>query len=224
MGQPVIVEAVRTPIGKRNGWLSGLKAVEILRHAQVQVLERAGVDPATVDEIIGGCVTQAGEQGSNVTRNAWLSTGLPYSVAATTVDAQCGSSQQANHIAAGLIAAGGADIVIACGIEAMSRVPLGANVMNGPGHYKTDDYPWDDPPNGQFGAAERIGRHRGITREDLDEFGAWSQRQAIKAWEEGRFEREVVPIDDFRSTAVYRRRVAQNLLGAFLDETEASLG
>ena len=108
MAQPVIVEAVRTPIGKRNGWLSGLKAVEILRHAQVQVLERAGVDPATVDEIIGGCVTQAGEQGSNVTRNAWLSTGLPYSVAATTVDAQCGSSQQANHIAAGLIAAGGA--------------------------------------------------------------------------------------------------------------------
>jgi len=195
MAQPVIVEAVRTPIGKRNGWLSGLKAVEILRHAQVQVLERAGVDPATVDEIIGGCVTQAGEQGSNVTRNAWLSTGLPYSVAATTVDAQCGSSQQANHIAAGLIAAGGADIVIACGIEAMSRVPLGANVMHGPGHYKTDDYPWDDPPNGQFGAAERIARHRGITREELDEYGAWSQQKAIKAWEEGRFDREVGPID-----------------------------
>src|SRR5205085_386526 len=98
-------------------------------------------------------------------------------------------------IAAGLIAAGGADIAIACGIEAMSRVPLGANVMNGPGHYKTDDYPWDDPPNGQFGAAERIARHRGITREDLDEFGAWSQHKAIKAWEESRFEREVVPID-----------------------------
>ena len=87
MAEAWIVEAVRTPIGKRNGWLSGLKAVEILRHAQVQVLERAGVDPATVDEIIGGCVTQAGEQGSNVTRNAWLSTGLPYSVACTTVDA-----------------------------------------------------------------------------------------------------------------------------------------
>src|SRR3954471_20939832 len=136
MAQPVIVEAVRTPIGKRNGWLSGLKAVEILRDAQVQVLQRAGVDPATVDEIIGGCVTQAGEQGSNVTRNAWLSTGLPYTVACTTVDAQCGSAQQANHLVAGLIAAGGMDVGIACGVEAMSRVPLGSNVINGPGHYK----------------------------------------------------------------------------------------
>jgi acetyl-CoA C-acetyltransferase len=196
VGNPVIVEAVRTPIGKRNGWLSGLKAVEILRHAQTQVLERAGVDPALVDEIIGGCVTQAGEQGSNVTRNAWLSTGLPYSVACTTVDSQCGSAQQANHMAAGLIAAGGADIAIACGVEAMSRVPLGSNVINGPGHYKTDDYPWDDPPNGQFGAAQRIAVNRGLTREDLDEWGLGSQQKAAVAWAEGRFEREIVPVVD----------------------------
>jgi acetyl-CoA C-acetyltransferase len=160
------------------------------------VLERAGVDPALVDEIIGGCVTQAGEQGSNVTRNAWLSTGLPYSVACTTVDSQCGSAQQANHMAAGLIAAGGADVVIACGVEAMSRVPLGSNVINGPGHYKTDDYPWDDPPNGQFGAAQRIAVNRGLTREDLDEWGLLSQQKAAVAWAEGRFEREVVPMPD----------------------------
>ncbi len=173
MGTPVIIEAVRTPIGRRNGWLSGLKAVEILRHAQTQVIERAGIDPSMVQEIIGGCVTQAGEQGSNVTRNAWLSTGLDPEVACTTVDSQCGSSQQANHLVAGLIAAGGMDIGIACGVEAMSRVPLGANVRNGPGHYKTEDYPWDDPPNGQFGAAERIADNRGITRQDLDEFGLW---------------------------------------------------
>ena len=196
MGNPVIVEAVRTPIGKRNGWLSGLKAVEILRFAQTSVLSRAGVDAALVDEIIGGCVTQAGEQGSNVTRNAWLSTGLPYSVACTTVDSQCGSAQQANHMAAGLIAAGGADVVIACGVEAMSRVPLGSNVINGPGHYKTDDYPWDDPPNGQFGAAQRIAVNRGLTREDLDEWGLQSQQKAAVAWAEGRFEREVVPMPD----------------------------
>jgi acetyl-CoA C-acetyltransferase len=194
MGTPVIVEAVRTPIGRRNGWLSGLKAVEVLRHAQTQVIERAGIDPSMVQEIIG-CVTQAGEQGSNVTRNAWLSTGLDPEVACTTVDAQCGSSQQANHLVAGLIAAGGMDIGIACGIEAMSRVPLGANVRNGPGHYKTDDYPWDDPPNGQFGAAERIADNRGITRQDLDEFGLWSQQKARVAWDEGRFEREIAPID-----------------------------
>ncbi|HEX4776589.1 MAG TPA: steroid 3-ketoacyl-CoA thiolase [Acidimicrobiia bacterium] len=195
MGTPVIIEAVRTPIGRRNGWLSGLKAVEILRHAQTQVIERAGIDASTVQEIIGGCVTQAGEQGSNVTRNAWLSTGLDPEVACTTVDAQCGSSQQANHLVAGLIAAGGMDVGIACGVEAMSRVPLGANVRNGPGHYKTDDYPWDDPPNGQFGAAERIADNRGITRQDLDEFGLWSQEKAKVAWREGRYEREVAPID-----------------------------
>jgi acetyl-CoA C-acetyltransferase len=195
MGTPVIVEAVRTPIGRRNGWLSGLKAVEILRHAQRQVIERAGIEPSLVQEIIGGCVTQAGEQGSNVTRNAWLSTGLDPEVACTTVDAQCGSSQQANHLVAGLIAAGGMDIGIACGIEAMSRVPLGANVRNGPGHYKTDDYPWDDPPNGQFGAAERIADNRGLTRQDLDEFGLWSQQKAKVAWDEGRFEREIAPVD-----------------------------
>lgn len=198
MGTPVIVEAVRTPIGKRNGWLSGLKATEVLRHAQVEVIKRAGIEPAMVDEVIGGCVTQAGEQGSNVTRNAWLSAGndvLPYTTACTTVDAQCGSAQQANHLAAGLIAAGGADVAIGCGVEHMSHVHLGANVMNGPGHYKTEPWPYDDPPNGQFGAADRIADNRGITREDLDEWGFHSQRKAKVAWDEGRFEREVAPIE-----------------------------
>jgi acetyl-CoA C-acetyltransferase len=195
MGKPVIIEAVRTPIGKRNGWLSGLLAVEILRHVQVEVIRRAGLEPGDVQEIIGGCVTQAGEQGSNVTRNAWLSTGLDPEVACTTVDAQCGSAQQANHLVAGLIAAGGMDIGIACGVEAMSRVPLGSNVRNGPGFYKTADYPWDDPPNGQFGAAQRIAENRGLTRRDLDEFGLWSQQKAARAWEENRFEREIAPID-----------------------------
>jgi acetyl-CoA C-acetyltransferase len=192
----VIVEAVRTPIGKRNGWLAGMKAPEILRAAQLAVIDRAGIEPGLVDEVIGGCVTQAGEQGSNVTRNAWLgSERLGFTTACTTVDAQCGSAQQANHIAAALIAAGGADITIGCGVEAMSRVPLGANVINGPGHYKSDDYPYEDPPNGQFGAAERIADKRGITREDLDEWGFHSQRKAKVAWDEARFEREVAPIE-----------------------------
>jgi acetyl-CoA C-acetyltransferase len=196
MGTPVIVEAVRTPIGKRNGWLAGLKAPEILRSCLGEVVDRAGIDPALVDEVIGGCVTQAGEQGSNVTRNAWLgSARLGYTAACTTVDAQCGSAQQANHMAAGLIANGGADVVIACGVEAMSRVPLGSNVINGPGHYKSDDYPYDDPPNGQFGAAERIADNRGITREDLDEWGFHSQRKAKAAWDEARFEREIAPVE-----------------------------
>jgi len=198
MGTPVIVEAVRTPIGKRNGWLSGLKATDVLRHAQVEVIKRAGIDPAIVDEVIGGCVTQAGEQGSNVTRNAWLSAGndvLPYTTACTSVDAQCGSAQQANHLIAGLIAAGGADVGIACGVEQMSHVPLGANVYNGPGSPRSEPWPYDDPPNGQFGAAQRIAENRGLTREDLDEWGLGSQQKAKVAWGEARFEREVAPIE-----------------------------
>ncbi len=192
---PVIVEAVRTPIGRRNGWLSGLKSPELLRACLEALVDRAGIDGALVDEVIGGCVTQAGEQASNVTRNAWLgSARLGYTAACTTLDAQCGSGQQANHVAAGLIATGGADVVIACGVEAMSRVPLGAAVVNGPGHYKSDDYPYDDPPDGQFGAAERICDKRALTRADLDAWGLRSQRRAATAWAEDRFLREVVPV------------------------------
>ena len=127
MAQPVIIEAVRTPIGKRNGWLSGLRAPDILGAVQVEVVKRAGIDPASVEQVVGGCVTQAGEQGFNVTRTSWLLAGLPYDVAATTIDCQCGSSQQANHMANNLIAAGAADTTIGCGVETMSRIPLGAN-------------------------------------------------------------------------------------------------
>ena len=131
MSEPVIVEAVRTPIGKRNGWLAGLHPTQLLALAQTEVIKRAGIAPSTVEQIIGGCVTQAGEQAANVARNAWLGAGQPYEVAATTVDCQCGSGQQANHLIAGLIAAGVIDIGLACGIESMSRVPLGANSQAG---------------------------------------------------------------------------------------------
>ncbi len=133
MAEAVIVEATRTPIGKRNGWLSGLHPAEMLGAIQVEVVKRAGIEPSEVEQVVGGCVTQAGEQGSNVTRTAWLSQGLPYETAATTVDCQCGSAQQANHFVANLITAGAIDVGIGCGVEAMSRVPLGANVFNGPG-------------------------------------------------------------------------------------------
>ena len=194
MKNPVIVEAVRTPIGRRNGWLSGLSAPKLLAAAQVGVLERAGVDPGQLDQIVGGCVTQAGEQGSNVARNAWLSTGLPYTPSATTVDCQCGSGQQANNFAMGLVATGGAELAIGCGVEAMSRVGLGAAVMNGPGRPKDDDYPWDDP-DGQFDAAERIAAKRGLSRAALEELGCASQQKAAVAWAEGRFDREVVPVE-----------------------------
>jgi acetyl-CoA C-acetyltransferase len=194
MSTPVILEAARTPIGRRNGWLSGLIAPQILATAQLEVIRRVGIEPGAVDQIVGGCVTQAGEQGSNVTRNAWLGTGLTYTPAATTIDCQCGSSQQANNFIMGLIATGGADIGIACGIEAMSRVPLGSNVRNGPGYFKLPDHPWDDP-NGQFDAAERIVKKRGLTRDDLETLGAASQQKAARAWQEGRFDREVFAVE-----------------------------
>lgn len=196
MGYPVIVEATRSPIGKRNGWLSGLHATELLGAVQKAVVDKAGIQSGLhagyVEQVIGGCVTQFGEQSNNISRVAWLTAGLPEHVGATTVDCQCGSGQQANHLIAGLIAAGAIDVGIACGIEAMSRVGLGANA--GPDRSLIRAQSWDiDLPN-QFEAAERIAKRRGITREDVDVFGLESQRRAQRAWAEGRFDREISPI------------------------------
>ena len=194
MGEAVIVEAVRTPIGKRNGWLSGVHAAELLGAVQVEVIKRAGIDASLVEQVVGGCVTQAGEQGLNVTRTAWLAAGLPFETAATTIDTQCGSSQQANNLIESLIASGRLDVGIACGVEAMSRVGLGANVINGPGSFLPPNFAVDMAPE-QFTGAERIAAKRGITREDVDAFGLGSQQKAARAWEERRFDREIVPIE-----------------------------
>jgi acetyl-CoA C-acetyltransferase len=192
MGNPVIVEATRSPIGKRNGWLSGLHATELLGAVQKAVVEKAGIDAGDVEQLIGGCVTQFGEQSNNITRVGWLTAGLPEHVGATTIDCQCGSAQQANHLIAGLIATGAIDIGIACGVEAMSRVGLGANA--GPDRSIIRASSWDiDMPN-QFEAAERIAKRRGITRADLDALGLASQAKAKQAWAEGRFDREISPI------------------------------
>ena len=191
----MIVATARTPIGRRGGSLSGLKAVELLRHVQVEVIRRAGIEPETVEQVIGGCVTQIGEQSLNVTRNAWLNSDLCYEVASTTVDASCGSGQQANHLLAALIAAGVIETGIACGVESMSRVPIGSNLTSVPGHYKTRDYPYDDPPEAQFGGAERIAGRDGITRQHADEYGLCSQRRAAAAWAERRFSGEIAPLE-----------------------------
>ncbi|MGA3149374.1 MAG: steroid 3-ketoacyl-CoA thiolase [Acidimicrobiales bacterium] len=193
MAQPVIVEAVRTPIGKRNGWMAGFHAAELLGNAQVELVKRAGIDPGDVEQIVGGCVTQAGEQASNVTRTAWLNQGLPYEVAATTVDCQCGSAQQANNFVANLVSADAIEVGIACGVEAMSRVGLGANAFNGPGKSRPEGFPWDMPD--QFGAAERIAQKYEITRDDVDWLGFESQRKAAVAVAEGRFDREIAPLE-----------------------------
>jgi acetyl-CoA C-acetyltransferase len=193
MVEPVIVAATRTPIGRRNGQLAGLHATKLLGLAQRNVIERVGIDPAQVEQAIGGCVTQAGEQGGSVTRNAWLHEGLPWSTGTTTVDCQCGSAMQANHMIEGLILSGAIDVGMACGVEAMSRVPLGANVINGPGTPRADDWTIDMP--NQFEAAERIAALRGITREDVDAVGFRSQQNAAQAWAEGRFDREVFAVE-----------------------------
>jgi acetyl-CoA C-acetyltransferase len=193
MGRPVIVEAVRTPIGKRGGWMSGFHATELLALSVKGLIERAGLAPEEIQQVVGGCVTKAGEQSFNITRNAWLAAGLPYQTAGTTVDCQCGSSQQANHLLEGLILAGAVDVGIACGVEAMSRIPLGAESMHGPGSSRPESFPWDMP--NQFGAAERIAEKRGITRQDVDALALRSQHNAARAQEEGRFDREILPVE-----------------------------
>src|SRR6266568_4076653 len=192
MGTAVIVEAVRTPVGKRGGVLSGVHAAEILGCAQTALIDRAGISPAEVEQVAGGCVTQAGEQSNNVTRTAWLHAGLPYTTGCLTLDAQCGSAQQAAHVVAGLIAADAIGVGVACGVEAMSRVPLRSNIGTDCGTPRPPT--WDiDLPN-QYVAAERIAQRRGLTRTEIDAFGLRSQQAAQAAWAQGRFDREVVPV------------------------------
>jgi acetyl-CoA C-acetyltransferase len=206
----VIVEAVRSPLGRRNGGLASVHPAELLGAVQRAAVERAGVDPAQVGQVVGGCVSQTGEQTFNIARTAWLTAGLPIEVAATTVDSQCGSSQQATNLAAALIAAGVVDVALACGVESMSRVPLGVAVSQGPGRPLPKPYFERFEYATQFEGAERIADKWGISREDCDRFGLQSQQRAQAAWREGRFEREVLPIDapdleDGKPTATVHR-------------------
>ena len=197
MREVVIVEALRSPIGKRNGGLSSVHPAELLSHVQRAVVERSGIDPAEVEQVIGGCVSQVGEQSFNVTRTAWLSAGLPLETAATTVDTQCGSSQQATNLATSLIASGVVDVAIACGAESMSRIPIGSNSSKklGLGVPIPKTYFGEYEFTSQFEGAERIADKWGITREATDAFGLRSQQLAAQAWAEGRFDTQVVPVD-----------------------------
>ncbi|MFY9587012.1 MAG: thiolase family protein [Actinomycetota bacterium] len=197
MNEAVIVGAVRSPIGKKNGKLSTTHPTDLLGAVLKGLLEKTGVDPLQVDDVIGGCVTQCGEQGVNVTRNAWIAAGLPWDVPATSVDRQCGSAMQSIAFAAQGVIAGSYDLAIACGVEAMSRVGLGANAIQ-PGFAFSDD--WFAAVGGrenlytQFQAAQEIAREWGISREYMDEQAAESHRRAAQATDESRFEREIVPI------------------------------
>jgi acetyl-CoA C-acetyltransferase len=192
MASAVIVEAVRTPVGKRGGALASVHPAELLGGTQAALCDRAGLAPAEVEQVAGGCVTQAGEQSNNITRTAWLHAGLAPQAGCLTLDAQCGSAQQAAHLVAGLIAADAIGVGIACGVEAMSRIPLRAAVGTDIGSPRPAG--WDiDLPN-QYAGAERIAVRRGLTRSQTDAFGLRSQTLARAAWAQGRFDREVVPV------------------------------
>ena len=195
MTDVVILEAVRSPIGRRGGGLSTMHPADLLAAVQHELIERAGIEPADVGQVVGGCVSQIGEQAFNIARTAWLTAGLPLSVAATTVDSQCGSSQQATNLATGLVGAGVVDAAVACGVEVMSRVPIGSNAKGELGRPIPKSYFPQYELTSQFEGAERITDKWGITRDDTDRFGLESQQRAARAWAEGRFEREVVPID-----------------------------
>ena len=212
----VIVDAVRTPIGRRNGGLSTLHPGELLGIAQKGIIERTGLDPALVEQVVGGCVSQVGEQSFNVTRTAWLAAGLPLTTAATTVDTQCGSSQQATGLASSLIGSGVVDIAIACGVEVMSRVPIGSNSRKelGLGVPIPKTYFEQYEMTSQFEGAERIADKWKISRDDTDRFGLASQDRAIRAWAEDRFAGQYVEVDapevNEASEVIGTRRVAKD--------------
>ncbi|MFT4657242.1 MAG: acetyl-CoA C-acetyltransferase [Candidatus Aldehydirespiratoraceae bacterium] len=197
MTNVVIVDAVRTPIGKRNGGLSTMHPAETLGLVQKALIERTGIDAAEVEQVVGGCVSQAGDQAFNITRTAWLAAGLPLTTAATTIDTQCGSSQQATGLAASLVGSGVVDVAMACGVEAMSRVPIGASGSKklGLGTPMPATYVDHYESTSQFEGAERIADKWEITREDTDAFGLASQQRAIQAWEEDRFAGQYITVE-----------------------------
>jgi acetyl-CoA acyltransferase len=194
--EPVVVGAVRTPVGRRNGALAGVHAVDLGAVVLAALVERSGIDPVLVDDVIMGCVSQVGEQSLNVARNAWLAAGLPEEVPATTIDRQCGSSQQAVQFAAQGIMAGGYGLVVAGGVEHMTRVPMGST-MSGPGApfgpAMHDRYQGRLVPQGI--SAELITEKWGLTREEQDEFALRSHRRAAAAQDAGHFDRQLVPVE-----------------------------
>jgi acetyl-CoA acyltransferase len=194
MREVVIVEAVRTPIGRRNGKLKDVHPVVLGSLVLKEVVHRAGIQPDQVDDVVFGCVTQAGEQSLNVGRNAWLTAGFPFTTPATTVDRQCGSSQQAVHFAANLIQSGVCDITIAGGVESMTRVPMGANAVS-PGTPFPPELMelYDLVPQGI--SAELMARKYGISRKAMDEFSVESHHRAHEATEKGYFKTQLLPVD-----------------------------
>ena len=197
MSDVVVVESVRSPVGRRNGGLSGMHSADLLANVLSALVDRSGVDPNEVEQVVGGCVGQVGMQTGNIARTGWLQAGLPIGAAATTVDTQCGSSQQATNLAYSLVKAGVVDTAVSCGVELMSKVPMGATIPKDPfvGKQYNRNYWKHHELTSQFEGAERIAEQWGITREQLDAFGKQSQDRAAAAWAEGRFDGQIVPIE-----------------------------
>jgi acetyl-CoA acyltransferase len=195
MREPVIVDVVRTTFGKRGGALANWHPTDLLGFALTSLMDRTGVDPERIDDVIGGCVSQVGEQSTNIARNGWVAAGLPQSVPATTVDRQCGSSQQAVHFGAAGVSAGHYDLVVACGVEVMSRVPLASNARGGVGPFPpsfmeaVDGRLWT-----QFRVSQVLADRYGISREDMDAYALESHRRAAESWDNGHFAREAVAV------------------------------
>jgi acetyl-CoA acetyltransferase family protein len=193
--EAVIVDTVRTPIGKRKGALAGWHPTDLLAHTLQALVERTGVDAGLVDDVVGGCVTQVGEQGCNVTRNAWVAAGLPQHVPATSVDRQCGSSQQAIHFVAQGVMAGAYDLAIACGTESMTRSPMASNASGGLGPFSADFLAaCDGQLKTQFEVAQILAERFAISREDMDEYALESHRRAATGVDSGHSAREIVPV------------------------------
>jgi acetyl-CoA C-acetyltransferase len=199
MKNVVVAAAGRSPIGKKNGALSAAHPTELLGQVIMAVLSRAGVNPAAVGQVVGGCINKVGAQAMNVTRTAWLTAGGPVEVPCSTVDSQCGSSQYAFNLAASLVASGAEDIVLACGVENMSLLPIGSDALAGAqagfGKPITRKYRERFEWTSQFEGAERIATKYGITREDADRFGLESQLRAARAIDAGRFESQIIPVE-----------------------------
>jgi acetyl-CoA acyltransferase len=205
----VIVEAARTPLGKHNGCLAPWHPVDLAAAAMVATVERSGIDPAVIDDVIMGCVMQVGEQGFNVARSAVLAAGWPESIPGTTIDRQCGSSQQAIHFAAQGVIAGAYDVALAAGVEVMTRVPMGASMSDG-----TFGFPFGPSVTARYAdrgglvpqgiAAELIADEWDITREEMDRFSLRSHQRAVVATAEGRFEREMVAVTDADGVPITR--------------------
>ena len=191
----VIIEAARTPTGKRNGALSYVHATNLAAIPLQEIINRSGINPSDVDLILWGCVSQIGEQSINIGRQAWLQAGFPIEVPATTLDTQCGSSQQALNLAYGMISSGQADVMVIGGVESMSRVPMGSNFRNGPGTPYPPDFLEQFPVTHQGDSAEMVAEQWNISREEADKFSLESHRRAHQATQNGWFEREIVPVE-----------------------------